>query len=106
MPIKHEFVFKTIANCSDNIEPTELVLQKFLELRKDATTLVGKRDVRFEILVKMVRNEIIIDQLDTDGELTDFQLKTAKILHEEATSIIRKSAGPGGKIKLKFVLRM
>jgi hypothetical protein len=105
MPIKYKWILKTIVNSSDNIDPTEAIYNSFRTLRANATTITESVDVSFEINVKMEDNVITVDDLDVEGTLTSIQLNIAKELSAEANQIIKQSAGPGGRIKLKFILR-
>jgi hypothetical protein len=105
MPIKHEWVLKTIVNSSENIEPTETLYSKLKALRVDAASIIETMDVSFEILVKMENNAITINELYMEGNLTDVQKRIANELHVESTGIISQSAGPGGRIKLEFILK-
>jgi hypothetical protein len=105
MPIRHEFVLKTVVRSSDNITPTETIYNNLSDLRKDSIITAKGQDASFEILVVMKGNAIVTDYLDIEGELTDFQTKKAGALHADATDTIKSSAGPGGRIKLRFVIK-
>ncbi len=105
MPVKHQFIFKTVVRGSDNVTPTELLITTLGDLKRDACNET-KGDVEMEINVVMENNVITVNDMDVDGTPNSVQTKGFKVLHEQALKSVNNSGGPEGRIKVKFIFKM
>jgi hypothetical protein len=103
MPIKHEFLMKTIVRGSDNITTPASIEKELNVLRANAVSDTGTQDGRFEVLVTK-KNGVMTDDLSTEGKLTDAQNIAAKTILGEAIAVV-KAASDDGKLRIKFVLK-
>ena len=103
MPIKHKFIVKTVVNASEKLDATTDMLATLADLRKGALDTKEGLYIRIEILVKKKDGVIIVDSLDTEGELTATQKEAAAKLQKDTYTLV-KGHGEDGKVKLVFLV--
>ena len=105
MPIKFNFVLKTIIRGSNNVTPTTKMLSDLTDLRANSLITPSAGENGFEILVKKERGVMTVDTIDITGKLTEVQTKLSSNLHTEATNLIKTGSGDDERIKIVFILK-
>jgi hypothetical protein len=104
MPIKYQFILKTVVRGSENIETPASILKQLNELKLAAVQDDSTQDAGFEILVSK-KGGVISDDLYTEGKLTDTQSKIAQSILSIAKETIKSAPGDDEKIKIKFTIK-
>jgi len=105
MPIKHEFVFKTIVRGSNNIETPTTITNELESLKKDAFNSTQPSDGKFTILIQKTGGVVSDGGIDIEGKLTPAQEKSATIIHDAALKAVTGNGDDKGKIKIVFVVK-
>lgn len=104
MPIKYQFILKTVVRGSENIETPASILKQLNELKLAAVQDDSTQDAGFEVLVSK-KGGVISDDLYTEGKLTPAQSKTAQNILVVAIETIKAASGDDEKIKIKFTIK-
>ena len=105
MPIKHEFVFKTVVRASNNVEVPTVITNELESLKKDAFNSTGSSDAKFTILIQKKKGVIYDGGIDIEGKLSPTQEKSASVIHENALKAVTGNGDDNGKIKIVFVVK-
>lgn len=106
MPIKHEFVFKTIVRSSNNVTVPEKIITELDALKKEAFSHTGSNDSSFTILIQKEAGVISDGGIDSEGKLSASQEAAAKSIHTLSLEAVKGNGEDGGKIKTVFVFKM
>lgn len=106
MPIKHEFVFKTIVRASNNVTvPTEIT-NDLTGLKKQAFNSSTPSDASFTILIQKTGGVVSDGGIDIEGKLSDAEMAVAKNIHGLSLKAVSGNGDDNGKIKTVFVFKM
>jgi len=105
MPIKHEFIFKTVVRGSSNIETPTTITSELETLKKDAFNSTQTSDAKFIILIQKTRGVVSDGGIDIEGKLSPTQEKSASVIHDLALKAVTGNGDDKGKIKIVFVFK-
>lgn len=105
MPIKHEFVFKTIVRGSKNVETPTTITNELASLKKEAFNSTVASDAKFTVLIQKRSGVIYDGGIDVEGKLNTLQESAAKNIHTSALKAVTGNGDDKGKIKVVFVVK-